>query len=255
VQRQAVVRTIPLPELASDQGRGAVALSADEKTLAVVTNSGLSVVHLDRMAQQGAYSVWSQPSAMPLDGLGAWTAIANDAAAGSGQQPASYLYGQYFTFIGSSSLGMVGLVTQPSGKFAVFSVVDPDGTQHVAAVRFNWTAGRLYFPFVYQLAPGSWGAWVYDNSAATWVPIGLLTLPADFGRLAPASMTLSTWVGAPAPACSSYPSADVLYYPAQGYVGGTGAVATLATSGQTPGECPASATVAHGVWAYHHLGT
>ena len=52
--------------------------------------------------------------------------------------------------------------------------------------------------------------------------IGTCTRPADWGRLAPASITAVTWLGPVAGDCAAYPRADVAFYAPFGFVGGVG---------------------------------
>jgi hypothetical protein len=121
-------------------------------------------------------------------------------------------------------------------------------------VPLRWSAGRFYFAFVHQLAPGTWGAWVYDNTAATWVPVGQLSLPAAWGKLSPTSVTTVQWYGAAALSCAGYPRADVLFSPPTGYVGPTATTATLSETTQLPGDCATDTSVEHGVWARYRPG-
>ena len=131
------------------------------------------------------YTVWAQPTAVPLDGIGNWVYPVNEPAATDGQLPPAWFYAHYFGFESGGASAQVGLVTKPDGKFAVFSVFEANGTAHNAVIAFDWTAGRFYFPFVFQVSPGTWGAWVYDDAAGTWTPIGALTLPVGLGQAGP----------------------------------------------------------------------
>ena len=180
-------------------------------------------------------------------------ATANRPTAGPGQRPASYLYGTYFGFADSPATGVVGLVTSGGSRIAVFSVVEPNGTPHTAAVAFDWTAGRYYFTLVHRLAPGVWAAWVYDYASSTWVVIGQLTLPDEWGGLSNTSTTTVAWYGPPAPTCAAYPRADVLFAPPMGFAGGAATTATPVTTGSTVGDCPAQASLQ--VWARYAVGT
>ncbi|MCA1845693.1 MAG: hypothetical protein LC792_21365, partial [Actinobacteria bacterium] len=128
--------------------------------------SGVATALPPAVALQAQYSVWAQPASTPLDGVGTWIATANDPAAGAGQRAAAYLYALGFNFASSTARGAVGLASTPSGKYAVFSIVRPDGTGTSAVMPFSWSANRFYFPFVYQVSPGTWGAWVYDHQTA-----------------------------------------------------------------------------------------
>jgi len=120
-------------------------------------------------------------------------------------------------------------------------------------VALDWAANRFYFPFVYQLGPGSWGAWVYDHSAATWVPIGVLELPGAWGKLAPASVTALPWVGKAAAECARYPVADALFLAPYGYVGSTGSIARPRTTAKGAGDCPPTSST-EGLWARYRVG-
>lgn len=253
LERALVVDSITLPE-AVGSGPGTAALSPDGKTLAVLTAKGVSVMPSARTVQQAPYSVWAQPGSGPLDGVGAWVATANDPAAAAGQLAPTYVYGHYFGFADASPLGLVGLVKSPAGKFAVFTVVEEDGTAHNAVVAFDWKANRLYFPFVHQVETGRWAAWVYDYTVGGWVPIGAFALPPAWGKLAPTSITTVQWVGPTGARCSLYPRADVLVHPPIGYRGSTSTTASLTSSGATPGDCPPQTSVEHGIWARYRLG-
>lgn len=230
-------------------------------TVSILTAAGTMTVPVSATAAVttatlGAPSTaWSQPSATPLDGLGSWVAVATEPVAGAGQRAPTYLLGHVFGFSASTARGAVSLVADPTGRFAMFNVVGPDGTPHVAAVPFQWTAGRLYFPLVYRLGPGVWGAWIYDHSAGTWVAVGRLELPAAWGKLAPQSTTTAVWYGPAAPTCASYPRADVLFYPPTGYVGTATTQATSTAMGDGGGDCPAQSSVEFGMWARYRLGS
>ncbi len=203
---------------------------------------------------QMPYTVWEQPSTAPLDGLGSWVWPTNDGIPALGQVLPAYLFSHHFGFVdGGGALGQVGLTAGPTGRIAVFSVVEPGGTEHVAAIPFDWSVGHYYFPMVYQLGPGSWGAWVWDESAATWTEIGVLALPSGWGKLAPASITSVSWFGPAAGDCSLYPLADIWFHAPFGFIGGTGSVATDTATGAGPGDCPASSFV-EGSWSGHRVG-
>jgi YVTN family beta-propeller protein len=254
--RALVVRQIPLPE-AVGSASGEVALSPDETTLVVLTQNGASLVPVEERVLATPFTLGAQPSATPLDGLGTWIAVANDPAATSGQLAPEYLYGQFFGFTGPGGLdavGVVALVTDPAGKFAAFTVVEGDGTAHSAVVPFQWTANRFYFPFVYQLSPGRWGAWVFDHTANAWTPIGVLDLPVGWGKLAPESVTSVVWYGETASACSAYPRADVLFYRPTGFVGGSTTMALPVSTQVEPADCPASTSVEFGEWMRYRVG-
>ncbi|MFN2504844.1 MAG: YncE family protein, partial [Acidimicrobiales bacterium] len=252
LDRRAVLSSIPLPEPVGP-GRGAIALSRDGATLAVLTRGGLSIVPTQSTIES-PHAVWAQAATTGLDGLGTWIGIANTPVAGPGQLPPAYLYGHYFGFANSTATGVVGLITGPTGRSAVFAVVAPDGTAQSAAVPFDWRAGRLYFPLVHQLGPGSWGAWMYDHSSGAWTFIGHVTAPVGWGKLSPTSATSALWYEGPAPTCSAYPRADVLFHPAIGYLGTTAAQATLTTATQSAGDCAAQNFLEAGVWSRYRLG-
>jgi hypothetical protein len=199
------------------------------------------------------YTVWAQPTGTPLDGLGGWVYPFDDPSAADGQRAPAYFYAHYFGFASGGAVGQVGLVTNPAGKFAVFSVVESNGTTHDLSVPFPWSANRFYFPLVYQVGPGLWGAWVYDNEAAAWTQIGVHALPPAWGKLAPASITAVAWVGPTAGNCSAYPRADVADYAPFGFVGGAGSVASATTTGAGVGDCPPEGSV-QGPWAHYRTG-
>jgi hypothetical protein len=206
-----------------------------------------------RKVPQMPYSVWTQPTGTPLDGLGGWVFPQNPPFAIRGSIPWSYAYNQYFGFVAGGAVGQVGLFSDSTGPFAVFSVVESDGTEHNLSVPFPWRQQHFYFPFVTNLGPGSWGAWVYDDAAATWTSIGTLTLPAAWGKLGPASVTASPWIGAMAGSCARYPLADVLFYAPFGFVGGVGSVATLTVTAAGAGDCPPVTSTA-GPWQRYQMG-
>ncbi|HEX6596646.1 MAG TPA: hypothetical protein VF045_06900 [Acidimicrobiales bacterium] len=205
--------------------------------------------------QGPSFGLWNQPSPAALDGMGTWMAVAADPTAASGQVAPAYLFAHYFGFSSGGALGAVGVLDDPAGKFAVFSVVEPDGTSHARAVAFEWTAGRLYYPFVYRLSPGTWGAWIYDHTGGAWVPIGQLTLPTTWGGLAPTSFTTAQWYGSTAPTCLAFPWADVLFSPPVAYVGTATTTATFLAATGLPGDCPTSTIAAEAGWARHRSGS
>ena len=167
----------------------------------------------------------------------------------------SYVAGHYFRFMNSSALGTVALTADQNGKFALFTVVEPSGATHKKLVPFQWQANVPYFPLVQQTAPGVWHASVLDTTAGAWRPIGQLTLPAEWGKLSPVSVTMLPWYGSFGESCSSYPRADVLFYPPIGFSGGTATVATLLTSGGSEfGNCKPQNTTFGGVWAHYGFG-
>jgi subtilisin-like proprotein convertase family protein len=203
------------------------------------------------------YSVWNHPPGTVYDGVGTWIATANDPAAAPGQLAPAYFYGLGFAFAANpAAVGSVGLVTGPTGKFALLSVRGPDGTMYNAAASFDWKAGRLYYPFVYQLGTGKWGARIFDQTANAWVGIGVLSLPPAWGRLWATNFTGVSWFGASAASCSAYPRADVLFHPPMGYVGSTARTATLGGHASSPGTCPVQTSLEHaGVWGRYRVGS
>lgn len=200
------------------------------------------------------YTTWWQPGGPPLDGIGTWIYTANDPRPAPGQRPPHDLYAAAFGFTSSAAHASVGLLSDPAGKFALFDVREASGADHLAIVPFPWTAGGLFFPFVYELAPGTWGAWVYDHGAQRWAPIGLLSLPASWGKLSPASATTAIWYGGSATACSAFPAADVLFTPPIGYVGTAPSLAAPAASGVFAGSCPSQASVLSD-WVRYQIGS
>ena len=203
---------------------------------------------------ESPYTTWNQPVATPLDGLGTWMATANDPVGVGAQVAPDYLYALGFSFAGSSARGVVGLVTTPGGKKAGVSVVEADGTAHNSAVPFAWEAGRFYFPFVYQLGPGQWGAWVYDYTTEAWTSLGVLALPDAWGKLSPDSYTSAGWLGNPAGSCSGYPRAEVFAHAPTGFVGSTAVDAARTGAGVVPGNCAADPIIEAEGWAFYRVG-
>jgi hypothetical protein len=233
---------------------GPAVIFADTSDLPANAVQLILTVRSGPVTARSPYSVWTRPGASHLDGLATWMVPYNDPAPVAGQAPASFLYASVFAFTDSSAVGFVGLVTGPAGKYAVASIVGPDGDAHNAVVPFAWSAARLYLPFVYQVSPGSWGAWVYDDQAATWVAIGEFSLPPAWGKLAPVTVTAAGWVGDPAPSCAAYPNADVFIQAPIGFVGSSGVQATLTSAGTTAGDCPPYPPVDDYPWAFYRLG-
>ena len=248
-----VVRTVALPE--PPGGAGGIAVSPDGAKAVVLTNSGMVVVDSRSATLQGPYSVWTQPGAAAFDGIGSWIGVVNDPTAASGQLPPTYLFGHFFGFVNSAALGVIGLVTEPAGKFAVLSIAGPDGLPRTAVAPFNWTAGHHYFPLVYQVAPGTFGGWVYDYSAGAWTGIGLLNVPLWWGKIDAASVTGVGWYGAVAPTCASYPRAEVVIYPPTGYIGTTPSTASLVRGGANDGDCAAQTSADAGGWTRYRVGS
>jgi hypothetical protein len=206
-----------------------------------------------RRVSQIPYSVWTQPTGMTLDSIGSWFYPVNEPTAGDGQLPPAWFYAHYFGFEGGGGKGQVGLVTNPDGKFAVFSMVKPDGTTLDASVPFDWSAGQYYFPFVFPAGPGAWAAWIYDDTAGTWTEIGTHTVPPDWGRLAPASITAVSWLGPVAGDCAAYPHADVAFYAPFGFIGGVASEGTATTTAVGAGDCVPVADVQE-PWARYQVG-
>jgi hypothetical protein len=205
-----------------------------------------------RRVSQIPYSVWMQPTGMTLDSIGSWFYPVNEPTAGDGQLAPAWFYAHYFGFEGGGK-GQVGLVTNPDGKFAVFSMVKPDGTTLDAAVPFDWSPGQYYFPFVFPAGPGLWAAWIYDDTAGTWTEIGTHAVPPDWGRLAPASITAVSWLGPVAGDCAAYPHADVAFYAPFGFIGGVASVAGATTTAVGAGDCIPVADVQE-PWARYQVG-
>ncbi len=205
--------------------------------------------------QRVPYSVWTQPTATPLDGIGSWLSPANDPTASAGQLPPQYLYGHSFRFAGSAASGVVGLATGSAGKLALLSVTGPDGVSHSTGIAFNWSANGFYFPFVYGAAPGVWGASIYDFAAATWTPIGSLGVPAGWGKLSPVTTTMAIWYGPTAGSCAAYPRANVAFSPPVGYIGQTASLASVTTTATMAGDCTSATSVESSGWARYLLGT
>ncbi len=234
---------------------GPPALTPNGDLLGVLTVSGIAIVESRLSRPQRPFTNWTHPAGVPLDGIGGWIATGNDPYPEPGQLVPTYLYGRTFGFAGNpSAQGLVALVKQMNSKYAVFTVSQPSGTVGTAIVPFNWQAGRFYFALVYQLGPGQWGAWVYDNTAAAWVGIGVINTPTAWGELSPATSTTAQWYGRYGGPCSVYPRADVYFFPTYGYQGTDATLSTQSSTGTVPGECPAENGVAEGIWAHYRLG-
>jgi len=236
----------------SGDGRPDVVIADSNKGLMVVRNATPATP--PNLAPQSPYSVWSQPGGPSLDGIGDWVVPTNVPTAEPGQLPPTYVYGHVFGFADSPATGTVALLRVPSGRFAVFSVIETNGTPHTAIVPFNWAPNRFYFLFVYQLSPGSWGAWVYDHTGSTWTTIGALSLPAGWGKLSPTSTTVVWWAGPLTTRCSLYPSADVFFAPPTGFVGTTATQATPIAFLTSAGGCPPRSSI-EGGWVHDALGS
>ncbi|MBA3267509.1 MAG: hypothetical protein H0T70_04540 [Acidimicrobiia bacterium] len=204
---------------------------------------------------EAPYSVWGQPAATPLDGIGTWIAIGNQPTASKGQLPPQYLYGHSIRFANSSATGVVGLATGSAGNLALFGATAPDGTAYNTGIAFNWSAGGFYYLHVDEVATNVWAAAIYDYNAGTWTAIGTLNLPAGWGKLSPVSATMAIWYGANAQDCAAYPRADVSFSPPIGYVGTASTTAGLAGTATVAGDCPAETSVEAEVWARYRLGS
>ncbi len=200
------------------------------------------------------YSVWGQPGSTPLEGVGTWMAFADDPVARGTQLAPSYVYALGFSFTQSNANGVVGLVTTATGKYAVLSVAGPDGEPHDAVIPFAWTGGRLYYPLVYQLGPGSWGAWIYDYSQSAWIPIGVISLPSAWGKLSPGSVTAAGWIGRSGFSCAAYPHSDAFVYAPIGYANGSATVSHWNSNGVGDGDCQGQTSVDPNGWARYVLG-
>ncbi|MFN2502845.1 MAG: hypothetical protein ABR540_01180 [Acidimicrobiales bacterium] len=233
---------------------GSAVIFADTDGLPASAVQLVLTVRSGPVTLKSPYSVWTRPDATHLDGFATWMAPVNDPAPAAGQEPADYLYASMFSFTDSTAVGFVGLVTGPGGKYAVASIVGPDGEPRNAVVPFAWSPGRLYLPFIYQVSPGSWGAWVYDDQAGTWVTIGGFSLPQAWGKLAPVTVTAAGWVGAATPSCAAYPHADVFIQAPIGFAGSSAVQATLTSAGTTAGDCPPLPPVDEYPWAFYRLG-
>ena len=168
--------------------------------------------------------------------------MVNYPSASPGQLPPAYLYGHYFGFEAGGALGQVGLVTNPDGKFAVFSVVEPDGTAHNAVVAFDWKAGRFYFPVRLPARIRDHGvAWVYDHTAATWTADRCPSpFPLGWGKLAPASITAVPWSGpSGGGVLAATPGSTLCFYAPFGLSAATGSVAAADRHRRRPGGLPA----------------
>lgn len=207
------------------------------------------------LSLKAPYSAWSQPGSQGRDGTATWIGIMKDPAAESGQLQPAYSYDEVFGFESSSAIGIVGLLTLSGQKYAFFSVIAPDGTPHSVAVPFNWQKNRFYLPLVYRLGPGSWGAWVYDYSAGSWVSVGALSVPTSWGKLAPWSLTTVLWHGPSGTSCSAYPSLDAFLYPPLGYIGSDATVASGTSTGTFAGDCPTTISTELPPWHRYRVGS
>jgi hypothetical protein len=186
-------------------------------------------------------TVWNVPSASTLDGYGGWLATGNDPTAGSGQAAPFYDYFLEVSFAGSESFAQVALVVSGEEKFASLAVVNQEeGREHLVRLRFPWSASRYYFLYITRLAPGVWGGYVYDATAAAWSEIGLVVVPTRLGKLDQSSATGVGWVGPELDSCAAFPLADVYWVKPIGFVGQTPVGATPLQRVKLPGDCPAT---------------
>jgi hypothetical protein len=201
--------------------------------------------------QEGPFSVWNQPGAEPLDGLGAWVYVAPKAVPGT-EDPYDYLLRWDLSGTGASQgMGFIGLATRPEGTMAGMSLVS-SVPQATVLTPFNWSPGHFYYLLVYRSSTDHWVGWVYDYSAQAWTIVGQLTAPVGGGLLSPSSRTLlEQATGRP---CAGYPRSDVFFYPPVGYRGTTVSLATLGSHGVAPGECPTATSVEYD-WVHYRLGT
>ena len=236
------------------QVRSNMDVSEDGTRLVALTDfTNFAVRPAAESVQRGPYSLWALPGG-GYDGVATWVGVVNDPRASGGQQPTNYLAGQYFGFANSPAIGAVALVTEATGKYAVVSVAGPDGAPRTAAVRFPWSAGGHYYLLVNQVAPGTLGAWVYDNTAGVWAGIGLLAVPAEWGKLGSHIVTGLAAYGPTAGLCAAYPRFEIVVHPPVGYVGTAPSTATLSGTGQNPGDCPAQITAESGGWTRYGVG-
>lgn len=231
---------------------GLTALAATAAPLASATSAAAAPTK----TLQSPLSVWAQPGAGPIDGLGSFLAVAAEPAATGAQAAPAYLLGQTYSFENHSPGGIVGLTTDTKGRSALFAVVSASGEVVATATPFNWKAGRIYLPIVLATGDGKASGWVYDYTAATWTPIGSFNVPVAWGRAALTSMTWTAWTGAAQDACDKYPAVDVYRYPTLGLkIGGASTVANPVAHAALPGDCAATVTVGPEPWAHSHLGT
>jgi hypothetical protein len=209
-------------------------------------------------------AAWGTPTSaagQPL-GIGQWVYVAPIPTAGPGQLPTTgYVYGP--TFFPEGERGVVGLATDAGGPIAGIQV--EGATAKLATIRYNWSPGTFYYLVAYHLGNGRWGGWVYDNTAATWTPIGAVQAAAP-GLLSNSSVTVVSGAqGGPAapfgqegPAvgqpCSAFPRVDAYFYPPVLYWETTAVVSTVASLNPFPGDCPTAATMEYD-WAHFRLGS
>ena len=173
-----------------------------------------------------------------------------------GQLAPNYVYGLGIGFSANPSVrAIVGLTTSMAGKTAVFTVTPPTGPSQTVSVPFEWRMDRFYFLFVHQTATaGTWGALVFDLDTNTWTPIGALTLPTAWGKLAPSAVTAVGWSGPVATSCAAYPQANVVMRSPTGFVNGTAIDSRLTQTATTDGACPAENTIGPGGWVRYRAG-
>ena len=214
----------------------------------------------EELTQSIPYSVWTQSSGSPLDGMGSWLAVAEDSVAGEGQLDPQYAHSEIFWSETRETVGLVSLVVNGDDKVATFAVIDGTGDPEVIGIPYEWVEGGFYLPLVHRLGDGTWGAWIFDwadrdQGDEAWTFIGQLDAPAQ-NRISSISATLSFWYGEAASDCSQYPVASVLRYPTLGLAGGQGSIATLAGHDATEGDCDSQVSTPEelDVWDLYQLG-
>ena len=260
VSRATVSVTVQVPPTTTSTTTTTIPSSTTTSTTAPTTTTSTAPTTTTTRppgaaAMRAPYSVWTQASPTPLDGIGTWVATANNPTAGAGQLSPDYLYGLSFGFASSSARGVVALTTGPAGKTAMLTVSGPTGSPQTLSVPFAWTADRFYFLFVHQLEPGNWGALVFDLTANTWHPIGALSVPVGWGRLSPSAMTTVSWQDAPAATCGAYPRADIVVHAPTAFIGGAAFDARFVQGGITGGACSSEHAIGPGGWIRYRTGT
>lgn len=202
-------------------------------------------------------SVWQQPGAAPLDGIGTFVYVAQPPAAGPAQGSPTKYEASLLFHLEDSSLGVIALGHKNGQKVAGFGILTHT---LVSTVPFDWQYNHIYYLLTYRLSATQWGAWVYDWSAASWSLISVQTVPATTGRMLPEATTLVDFDGdTPAPAgtdptCARYPRIDVLFYAPMGWRGEVITSATLKGPAGSDGPCPSSTATVNG-WQWYTLGS
>ena len=236
--------------------RSSICLAVAALTLAVGTGIGtLPAVAQTPVRPSTPLSVWNAPSTVEFDGLSTWLATFDDPTAGAGQVPPVYDYFHEFYFVGSESFGHISLEVVGTEKFASLVIFDAEESrEHTVRVRFPWTGNSFYFLWVNRLADGLWGAWAYDNTAATWAFVGSLAVPTRLGKLLSQSTTGVGWTGPDLESCEAYPRAVMTRRAPVGYVGTTSVQTQLVNRFQGDGECPTTAAPFVPEWDYYVVG-